>query len=464
MATLAPSRASAVGARPAEPAACAHHQGGPPRDPELHPGDAIRCPPRAPVGYGERDGGDGDLYEQLVDAANAIYGSHPHSRALHAKGTWCEGSFTASPEAAQLCRALHFQGDPVPALVRFSNGSGDPESNDAAREARGMAVKLRPEAGDETDILGTSNPSFATRTPEEFLELLRLRRPDPETGQPDWEKLGAFLAAHPESQPAIQATINTEPPASRAQVAYRSPHSFKLVDAAGEGTWVRYRWRPEAGEAQIPDDEAQERGRDYLREELAERLRAGPARVRAAVPDRRRGRSHRRSHRHLARGARARRRRPARDHRDRRRPRVRRPHRRLRPDPGRRRHRALQRPDPARPRQGLLGLGLSPPGGRGGEPVDPADVAVAVRARRPRARDQVHAGIITRPGRLAQLGERLVYNQEVAGSSPAPPIGQKALEQGVSMPSADKATGGGERRAWFQCPLVPIAVASCALG
>jgi catalase len=220
---------------------------------------------------------DGDVYEQLIEAANAIYGSHPHGRSLHAKGTWCEGTFTASPEAAQLCRALHFQGDPVPALVRFSNGSGDPESNDAARDARGMAVKLRPEAGDETDILGTSNPSFATRTPEDFLELLRLRRPDPETGQPDWEKLGAFLAEHPESQPAIQATINAEPPASRAQITYHSPHSFKLVDGEGEGTWVRYRWRPEAGEARIPDDEAQERGRDYLREELAERLRSAPA-------------------------------------------------------------------------------------------------------------------------------------------------------------------------------------------
>jgi len=220
--------------------------------------------------------GDGDLYEQLVDAANAIYGNYPHTRALHAKGTWCEGSFTASPEAAELCRAVHFQGDRVPAVVRFSNGSGNPESNDAAREARGMAVKLRPEAGGETDILGTSNPSFATRTPEEFLELLRLRRPDPETGQPDWEKLGAFLAAHPESQPAIQATINNEPPASLAQVTYRSPHSFKLVDGAGNGTWVRYRWRPEAGEAQIPDDEAQERGPNYLREELAERLGDAP--------------------------------------------------------------------------------------------------------------------------------------------------------------------------------------------
>ena len=220
---------------------------------------------------------DGDLFEQLVDAANAIYGSHPHRRALHAKGTWCEGSFVASPDAGRLCRATHFQGDPVPALIRFSNGSGDPESHDAGREARGMAVKLRPENGDETDILGTTNPAFVTRSPEEFLELLRLRRPDPETGQPDMEKLGAFLAAHPESQPAIQATIGTEPPASLVQLTYRSPHSFRLIDATGGRTWVRYRWRPEAGEAQIPDDEARERGRDYLREELAERLRGGPA-------------------------------------------------------------------------------------------------------------------------------------------------------------------------------------------
>jgi catalase len=218
----------------------------------------------------------GDLYEQLVDAANAIYGSHQHQRALHAKGTWCEGTFVASPEAAQLCRAAHFQGGPVPALVRFSNAGGDPESHDAGREARGLAVKLRPAEGDETDILGTTNPAFVTRTPEEFLELLQLRRPDPETGQPDMEKLGAFLAAHPESQPAIQATIGSEPPASLAQLAYRSPHSFKLVDGEGQGTWVRYRWRPEAGEASIPDDQARERGRDYLREELAERLRQGP--------------------------------------------------------------------------------------------------------------------------------------------------------------------------------------------
>jgi catalase len=220
---------------------------------------------------------NGDLYEQLVEAMHGIYGAHPGRRALHAKGTWCEGTFIAMAEATQLCRAAHLQGQPVTALVRFSNGSGDPESHDGQREVRGMAVKLRPDNGDETDILATTARAHATRTPEDFLEFLKLRRPDPETGQPDMEKLGAFLGEHPEAQPAIQSVIGVEPPASFATITYFSPHSFKLVDGDGNGTWVRYRWRPVAGEATIPDDEARERGRDYLRDELAGRLRAGTA-------------------------------------------------------------------------------------------------------------------------------------------------------------------------------------------
>jgi catalase len=217
---------------------------------------------------------EGDLYEQLVEGMHGIYGSHAGSRAAHAKGVWCKGTFTATPEAATLSRAVQFRGDPTKALVRFSNGSGDPESHDAHREARCIAVKLRPDEGDEMDILATSSPAFATRTPEDFLELLRLRRPDPATGQPDMEKLGAFLGEHPEAQPAVQSVLGSEPPASFGTLTYYSPHSFKLVDADASGTWVRYRWRPVAGEATIPDDEALERGRDYLTDELAERLRA----------------------------------------------------------------------------------------------------------------------------------------------------------------------------------------------
>ena len=93
---------------------------------------------------------ENDLYERLVAAADAISGgSRPGTRALHAKGAWCEGTFTATPEAAALSRAFHLSGEPIAALIRFSNGPGDPEADDAEREARGFAVKLRGGDGDE---------------------------------------------------------------------------------------------------------------------------------------------------------------------------------------------------------------------------------------------------------------------------------------------------------------------------
>ena len=214
-----------------------------------------------------------DLYERLIGAADGIYGgARPGTRALHAKGAWCEGTFTASQGARELSTAFHFGGEPVAALVRFSNGPGDPEAADYEREARGFALKLRGADGEETDILATTTPAFVTRTPEEVLELLELRRPDPETGQPDFEKLGAFLAAHPEAQTAIQGTVGVEPLASFATTVYFSPHTFYLVSARGERTAVRYRWIPELGEERLADDEAKSRGNDYLYDDLAERL------------------------------------------------------------------------------------------------------------------------------------------------------------------------------------------------
>ena len=217
---------------------------------------------------------EGDLYEQIIEAVHANFGAHPGRRALHSKGSWARGRFSASPEAARLSLAAHLQGDEVTALVRFSNASGDPEANDADRDGRGMAIKLRWDGG-ETDILTTTSPTFVSRTPEDFLELMRLRRPDPATGQPDMEKLGAYLSEHPETLPAVQAVLMKEPIASFATAEYFSPHAFALIDADGHRSWVRYRFVPEAGEQRIADDEAKSRGRDFLHEEIASRLGAG---------------------------------------------------------------------------------------------------------------------------------------------------------------------------------------------
>ena len=219
---------------------------------------------------------DPDLYEQIIASADPIYGGpHQGSRALHAKGTWAHGTFTATPEAARLSRAAHLQGDEIAALVRFSNASGNPRAHDADRDGRGIAVKLRMQDGLETDILATTSPAFVTRTPEDFLELMRARTPDPETGQPDLEKLGAYVAAHPEAMTAAEAIQMREPLASFAAATYYNPHAFALIAPDGSCTWARWRLVADLPEQRIPDDEARERGRDYLHEELADRLSAG---------------------------------------------------------------------------------------------------------------------------------------------------------------------------------------------
>ncbi len=211
------------------------------------------------------------LAEQAVEAINDISGEHPGHRAAHAKGTLITATFTPTPDAAKLTTAAHMQGEPVRATVRFSNGGGNPNIPDYAREGRGMAVKFYLPDGSTTDIIGLTLPCFFVRTTEDFLEFTRLRKPDPETGQPDMEKMGAWLGEHPEAQEAIQAAVGASPPESYVTAAYNSIHSYRWVDAEGEGRWLRYRFEPDEGERTISDEEARERGRDYLRDDIRER-------------------------------------------------------------------------------------------------------------------------------------------------------------------------------------------------
>jgi catalase len=159
----------------------------------------------------------------------------------------------------------------VRVTARFSNGGGDPNIPDYAKEGRGLAVKFYLPDGSKTDIVSLSLPCFFVRTPEDFLEFTLARKPDPETGQPDMAKIGAFFEAHPEALPAVQAALGAEPPESYATVVYNSIHSYRWLDAEGGERVVRYRFEPEAGERTLSEDEARGRGHSYLQEEIASR-------------------------------------------------------------------------------------------------------------------------------------------------------------------------------------------------
>ena len=118
---------------------------------------------------------------------------------------------------------------------------------------------------------------FFVRTVDDFLAFSAARIPDPATGAPDPEKIGAFIAAHPECLPAVQATLEAKLPASYVTLPYFGIHAFRFVNAAGAGRFVRYRWEPEAGVATLPDDEVAGTAPGYLADELAARLAEGPA-------------------------------------------------------------------------------------------------------------------------------------------------------------------------------------------
>ena len=215
------------------------------------------------------------IWEEIVDGMNALSGAHPGRRAAHAKGVVFTGSFTATPEAAGLCRAPHLQGDRVDTTVRFSNGGGDPEGPDAdRRDGKGLAVKFHLTEGEATDIVSVSIPVFMVRTAEDFLDFLHARVPDPETGEIDMEKIGAFLGDHPETAAALQLILpSMTPPRSYATLAYNSLHAFRFSNGSGEGRFGRYRWVPEAGDQRLNDEEVDAAEHDYLQSEIVDRSR-----------------------------------------------------------------------------------------------------------------------------------------------------------------------------------------------
>jgi catalase len=212
--------------------------------------------------------------DAAVDVINERFGRHPGARALHAKGMVCRGTFTPAPAAGRLTRASLLRGGPFDATIRFSNGGGNPEDPDYAPDVRGMAVKLYGPDG-RWDVSAQSVPRIPTPTVDAFLELLQATEPGP----PLLWRLPFFALRNPAAAARLPGNLKAlKPPAGYATIRYYAIHAFRWIDADGRGRFVRYRWRPEAGEERLGLREAKDRGRDYLQDDLVTRLGRGPVR------------------------------------------------------------------------------------------------------------------------------------------------------------------------------------------
>ena len=186
------------------------------------------------------------------------FGVHAGHRALHAKGVICAGTFTATPEAAELTRAAHMSGDPVAGDVRFSNGGGDPTVPDYEPDVRGLAVSFELPDGSRTDIVSPDPPRFPFRTRR--ASSPRSRSPSPRSRR--WSRCPGFVARYPgalRDAPARRTGSSGRRSFFPAR-SYYAFHAYKWIDADGGERWVRYTWRPTTDEPEPSRAEAKRRG------------------------------------------------------------------------------------------------------------------------------------------------------------------------------------------------------------
>jgi catalase len=212
------------------------------------------------------------LPTQIVDLANKVDGVHPGFRAFHAKGIVVEGSFKASAEAAQLSRAILFNGSTIPVTARFSDGSGMPTVPDGSPAMpRGIAIKFHLPGGRDTDMVTNSFKFFPVGTGEDFRDLLQAITASPPDA-PHPTNLEQFFGTHPN---ALKAIGSLPIPDSFADEEYHGIDAFILVNKSGQRQAVRYVIAPEKL-VHISPDEAAKQSPDYLFDDLARRIAQKP--------------------------------------------------------------------------------------------------------------------------------------------------------------------------------------------
>ena len=213
---------------------------------------------------------------QMIDAFEGTFGVHPGQRRNHIKGTCAAGEFVGNAEASKLSRSVLFSGAKIPVVARFSLGGGDPGVPDAAPVPRGMALELHLPGGGLQHITMINVPIFAAASPASFRDAIAAAKPDSATGQPDPEKLKAYVASHPDAMALNELASHHRPTANYYQTTYFSIHTFKFIDSKGTEHPVRWRFVPRDGTQELTAEEMKSAPHDFLEKNLIDRTDKGP--------------------------------------------------------------------------------------------------------------------------------------------------------------------------------------------
>ncbi|MGH3260758.1 MAG: catalase, partial [Trebonia sp.] len=166
--------------------------------------------------------------------------------------------------------------------VRFSTVLGSRGSADTVRDVRGFAVKFYTAEG-VMDLVGNNMPVFFIQDGIKFPDFVHAVKPEPHNEIPQAQSahdtLWDFVSLQPETMHTIIWLMSDRAlPRSYRMMQGFGVHTFRLVDADGNGTFVKWHWRPKLGTHSLVWDECQKiagADPDFNRRDLWDAIASG---------------------------------------------------------------------------------------------------------------------------------------------------------------------------------------------
>jgi catalase len=205
-------------------------------------------------------------------------------RVVHARGFGAHGFFENYEPLAEITRADLFQraGERTEAFVRFSTVAGNKGSGDLARDVRGFAVKLYTKEGN-WDLVGNNIPVFFIQDAIKFPDVIHAAKQEPDRGFPQaqtaHDNFWDFVSLMPESTHMLMWIMSDRAiPRSFRFMEGFGVHTFRLVNADGQATFVKFHWKPKQGLQSVVWNEAVKingADPDFHRRDLWDAIRQG---------------------------------------------------------------------------------------------------------------------------------------------------------------------------------------------
>ncbi|MBT2548333.1 catalase [Arthrobacter sp. ISL-65] len=204
-------------------------------------------------------------------------------RVVHARGAGAHGVFRSYGTAANITRAGFLAKDvETPVFVRFSTVLGSRGSADTVRDTRGFSTKFYTDEG-TYDLVGNNIPVFFIQDGIKFPDIVHAAKPHPDREIPQAQSahdtFWDFVSLHTEAQAHTMWNMSDRGiPRSYRTMEGFGVHTFRLVDAAGATTLVKFHWKPKQGVHSLVWEEAQiinGMDPDFHRRDLADAIEGG---------------------------------------------------------------------------------------------------------------------------------------------------------------------------------------------